>query len=378
MYELVAVVTDVAAGEAQKSHLVAIVDASVSDPDTSSPPNWHLVNDFLVRPIAQEEALLFDPRWKLPSVLTYQMKYRSHDLDDSWKSGIDAGILYRSVSQPATSPEYKFRPLSPSEPLPGCNTHCAIDAEFVRLLREEIDMGADGSRTITRPARSGLARVSVLRGDGYEPELPFIDDYIATEEPVDDYLTQYSGLHMGDLTVGVSPVKLVNLKEVYKKLWVLLNLGCKFIGHGLSSDFRTINIHVPESQVIDTQDLFSLGHRSQRKLSLRFLAWVVLQEDIQQSVVAGHDSIEDARTAYKLWRKYLEYEDAGVLESVKDDILRKGRQMDFKVASIEKDGRRLPETETPRTSAPSTPVRRPASMVRISTPARSDFGSPLK
>ncbi|KAK4892404.1 poly(A)-specific ribonuclease [Elasticomyces elasticus] len=376
VYELVGFVADVAAGEAQKSHLVSIVDASISDPNPDSTPNWHLVNDFLVRPIAQEEALLFDPRWKLPCVLTYQMKLRSHELDDSWKAGIDASILYRSVCQPAFFPGYKFRPLSVSERVPDSNTHCAIDAEFVRLLREEIDMGADGSRTITRPARSGLARVSVLRGDGLEPELPFIDDYIATDEPVDDYLTQYSGLHMGDLTIGISRFTLVSLKEVYKKLWVLLNLGCRFIGHGLSSDFRTINIHVPECQVIDTQDLFSLGHRSQRKLSLRFLAWVVLNEDIQQSVIAGHDSIEDARTAYKLWRKYLEYQDAGVLESVKDDILQKGRKMDFKVPLlIEKDGMRLPET--PRTSMPSTPVKRPVSMVRISTPARLDFGSPL-
>ncbi|TKA82829.1 hypothetical protein B0A55_01049 [Friedmanniomyces simplex] len=377
VYQLVGLVADVAAGDAQKSHLVSIVDASISDPDPTSTTDWHLVNDFLVRPIAQEEALLFDPRWKLPSVLTYQMKSRSHDLDDSWKAGIDASILYRSVAQPAFTSSYKFRPLSVFESLPNNNTYYAIDAEFVRLLREEIDMGADGSRTITRPARSGLARVSVLRGDRLEPELPFIDDYIATDEPVDDYLTQYSGLHAGDLTPGISRFTLVSLKEVYKKLWVLLNLGCKFIGHGLSSDFRTINIHVPEGQVVDTQDLFSLGHRSQRKLSLRFLAWLVLNEDIQQSVVAGHDSIEDARTAYKLWRKYLEYEDAGVLESVKDDILQKGRQMDFKVKIIvEKDGRRLPET--PRTSTPSTPVKRPVSMVRMSTPARSEFGSPLK
>ncbi|KAK0249232.1 poly(A)-specific ribonuclease [Friedmanniomyces endolithicus] len=335
VYQLVGFVADVAAGEAQKSHLVAVVDASMSDPDPNRTADWHLVNDFLVRPIAQEEALLFDPRWKLPSVLTYQMKSRSHDIDDSWKAGIDASILYRSIAQPALTPRYKFRPLSASEPLPNKNTHCAIDAEFVRLLREEIDIGADGSRTITRPARSGLARVSVLRGDGLEPELPFIDDYIATDVPIDDYLTQYSGLHAGDLTLGLSRFTLVSLKEVYKKLWVLLNLGCKFIGHGLSSDFRTINSHVPESQVVDTQDLFSLGHRSQRKLSLRFLAWLVLNEDIQQSVVAGHDSIEDARTAYKLWRKYLEYEDAGVLESVKDDILQKGRKMRWQTVAEE-------------------------------------------
>lgn len=375
VYELVGVVADVTAGDAQKSHLVSIVDTSIADPESPQTDSWHLINDFLVRPIAQEEALLFDPRWKLPSVITYQAKSKSHVIDNSWKTAMDTSILYRSVAQPAFTGSYELRPLSPSEPLPGSNSHCAIDAEFVRLLREEIDMGADGSRTITRPARSGLARVSVLRGDGPDEELPFIDDYIATDEPVDDYLTPWSGLHPGDLTAGVSRFKLANLKEVYKKLWVLLNLGCKFIGHGLSSDFRTINIHVPEHQVIDTQTLFSLGHRSQRKLSLRFLAWLLLQEDIQQNATIGHDSIEDARTALKLWRKYLEYEAEDCLEEVKDEILRKGRKIEFKVPAQE-DGKRLPET--PRTSAPNTPVRQPASVARAVTPARSDYGSPLK
>ena len=355
VYELVGVVADVAAGETQKSHMVAVVDAGLSDVDPTKTANWHLVNDFLVRPITQDEALHFDPRWKLPSVITYQARTRAHVIDDSWKAAIDTSVLYRSVTQPALTPEYRFKSLTQDEPLPSDSTHCAIDAEFVRLLREEIDMGADGSRRVTRPSRSGLARVSVLRGEGPDEELPFVDDYIAIDEQIDDYLTQWSGLHPGDLTLGTSRYNLVRLKEVYKKLWALLNLGCKFIGHGLSSDFRTINIHVPETQVIDTQDLFSLGHRSQRKLSLRFLAWLLLQEDIQQNVAGGgHDSIEDARTALMLWRKYLEYQDAGILEQVRDDIWYRGKALDFRVPNKsalgveDKDGRRLPET--PRTS----------------------------
>ena len=375
VYELTGVVADVTATETQQSHLVALVNVGTSESDPTQGDNWHLFNDFMVRPVSSQEAMLFDARWKLPSIITYQAKSMSHHLDNTWKSEIDTNILFRSVTQPAFSPCYQFRPLSSSDPFPDDNTHCAIDAEFVRLLREEIDMDADGKRAITRPARSGLARVSVLRGDGMEQELPFIDDYIAIDDPVDDYLTQYSGLQPGDLTLGVSRFTLVSLKEVYKKLWVLLNLGCKFIGHGLSSDFRTINIHVPESQVIDTQDLFSLGERTRRKLSLRFLAWLLLGEDIQQNLIAGHDSIEDARTALKLWRKYKEYEEAGVLEDIKDDIYLRGKALDYKVP-IGRDGRRIPET--PTASLPGTPERKLASVARIGTPARSDFGSPLK
>jgi PAB-dependent poly(A)-specific ribonuclease subunit 2 len=352
-----------------------MINVSVSDPNPPKRENWHLFNDFMVRPVPPQEALHFDARWKLPSVITYQAVTASHHIDGSWKDRLDTNILYRSMTQPAFTPTYQFRSLSPLDRLPDSTTHCAIDAEFVRLLREEIDMDADGKRAITRPARSGLARVSVLRGDPPDEELPFIDDYIAIDEPVDDYLTQYSGLHPGDLTLGISRFTLVSLKEVYKKLWMLLNLGCKFIGHGLTSDFRTINMHVPESQVIDTQDLFSLGERTRRKLSLRFLAWLLLGEDIQQNLTAGHDSIEDALTALKLWRKYLEYQDAGLVEKIKDDIYFKGKALDFKVP-LGKDGKRLPET--PVASAPGTPQQKPVSVTRTGTPARSDFGSPLR
>ncbi|USW48021.1 Putative ribonuclease H-like superfamily, exonuclease, RNase T/DNA polymerase III [Septoria linicola] len=338
VYELVGVVADVLPSDNEKSHLVATVDVGLSEADTARSRDWHLFNDFLVHQVSQEDALHFNPQWKLPSVITYQAKSMSHAVDHRWKDAIDTSILYRSPAQPALMETYRFRALSDDEMLPGSGSHVAIDAEFVRLLREEIDVGPTGKRTMTRPARSGLARVSVLRADGHDRELPFIDDYIAIDEPIDDYLTQYSGLHDGDLTAGRSRFQLVQLKDVYKKLWLLVNMGCSFIGHGLSSDLRIINIHVPEAQLIDTQELFSLGARTQRKLSLRFLAWAVLQEDIQQD---AHDSIEDARTALRLWLKYLEFTDAGILEVWKDRILAAGRANNFRPPAV--------------TSAPSTP-----------------------
>lgn len=367
VYKLVGVVAEAKTGENEKSHLVASINTDVADSNKSG-SNWFLFNDFLVHRLPREDALHFNPEWKLPSVITYQ--HTSYlQTDDTWKNAIDTSILYRSPTQPGLA---HFRALSPNEPLPDSKSHVGIDAEFVRLLREEIDVGANGSSITTRPARSGLARVSVLRGDGMDQDLPFIDDYIAIEEPIDDYLTQYSGLHEGDLTIGRSPFHLVGLKEVYKKLWVLLNLGVSFVGHGLSSDFRIINIHVPDSQVIDTQELFSLGTRGRRKLSLRFLAWIVLKEEVQKNADMGHDSIEDARTALKLWRKFDEYHNAGVLETIMDEVWHKGRLTEFKVPS-DLNSKRLPET--PNASAPGTPLRQP---VRMSTPARSEFGSPSK
>lgn len=202
----------------------------------------------------------------------------------------------------------------------------AIDTEFVALRAEEVEISATGVREIIRPTRLGLARVSVLRGEGLQQDLPFINDHIIVREPIVDYLTRYSGLEPGDLDASRSTHALVTLKVAYKKLWLLLNLGVVFLGHGLPKDFRTINIHVPKAQVLDTVDLFYIRAR-QRKLSLRFLAWYLLKEDIQQET---HDSIEDARTALHLWRKFDEFSDAGIVEQKLEEIYREGRKWGYK------------------------------------------------
>lgn len=129
-------------------------------------------------------------------------------------------------------------------------------------LKEEVDYRSDGTRIVRRPSRMTLARVSVLRGEGVKTGVPFIDDHIQTFEPITDYLTEYSGIRRelpslsqsqlmilwaeisllaGDLDHRTSPHTLVPLKVAYKKLRLLVDLGCRFIGHGLSKDFRIIS-----------------------------------------------------------------------------------------------------------------------------------------
>lgn len=95
--------------------------------------------------------------------------------------------------------------------LPIPKTLVAIDAEFVSMqqvglhfssfasrahqcLQEETEYRSDGSKTVLRPARMSLARVSVLRGDGSAQGIPFIDDHIYTSETIVDYLTEFSGI----------------------------------------------------------------------------------------------------------------------------------------------------------------------------------------
>lgn len=259
-----------------------------------------------------------------------------------------------------------YRSLEPTE-APGPGTIVAIDTEFVSVKQSEIEMNADGEQQTIRPMVYALARVSVVRGTGHNEGLPLIDDYIASKEKIYDYLTSFSGIREGDLDPLRSRHNIVPLKLAYKKLWILLNLGCTFLGHSLKMDFRVTNIQIPKSQIIDTSDFFFI-EKQKRKLGLAFLAWYLLKEDIQ---VETHDSIEDARTALKLYRKYQEFTDAGILEQMVEDIYAKGREVGWRPpTAIKSDGELVERMETPpippqvqganvaNFSAPSTPVKR--------------------
>lgn len=330
VYSLIGLAADVDSGQHQKSHLVSLVNVAHSQPTPQTEDSWHLFNDFLVRPIKKEEAISFNTSWKLPSVIAFQIKEANNQIDDSWKQSLDTTLLHKDTNTHAIK---TYTPLQPKE-VPGPETVIALDTEFVSIRQPEIEINSDGDRFTIRPIVYALARVSVLRGPGpagsFDIELdegtPFIDDYITLTSPVVDYLTSYSGITAADLDPINSPHSLVPLKTAYKKLWLLLNLGCSFLGHGLKQDFRVINIHVPRSQVIDTAEFFFLPSRL-RKLSLAFLAWYLLKEEIQ---LETHDSIEDARTALKLWGKWKEFVDAGVEDRVLSDIYRVGREVGFK------------------------------------------------
>ncbi|RVD88607.1 uncharacterized protein DFL_002785 [Arthrobotrys flagrans] len=323
VYELVGLVAEITGDNDTAPHLVSLIDVSFTDPGERKESNWHLFNDFLVRPVSQEEAMNFAPSWKLPSILCFQQKSKGNVVDGSWMNNIDTSLLFKDF--PTVPPNDNCQPLSIEEnPVPG--TIVAIDAEFVALQKEEIEVKADGTRETIRPSRLSLARVSVLRGNGEAEGVPFIDDYIHTKELVVDYLTLFSGIEPGDLDPMVSKHALVSLKVAYKKLWILLNLGCIFVGHGLLKDFRIINIHVPKEQVIDTVDIYFKKAR-QRKLSLRFLAYYFLRQNIQ---TGNHDSIEDANTALRLYKKYLEFEDAGIFEQMLNNVYQDGKLTNFK------------------------------------------------
>ncbi|CAB4393897.1 unnamed protein product [Rhizophagus irregularis] len=326
-YELMAIISQVRV-EKEIPHLVAFIKVPKSELESTSKSPWYLFNDFSVKNITEQEVFNFQGVWKMPVVLYYSRVDISDLMDTSdLPSEIDKSILFKdiSISKHHSTNKKSVDLLTPEE-LPQPGTLVAIDAEFVALSQEETEIRSDGTKSVIRPSRLSLARVSVLRGEGAKEGFPFIDDYIAASEPVVDYLTEYSGIKAGDLDPGSSKHTLVPLKIAYKKLRLLLDLGCVLVGHGLKKDFRIINILVPPEQVIDTVDIFHIKNR-QRKISLRFLAWYLLNQNIQTDT---HDSIEDAHTALLIYKKYLQFKSEGKFEKVLEDIYSEGHKHNWK------------------------------------------------
>lgn len=178
-------------------HLCTIVrvpeeeGATTVDGRKKSP--WYLFNDFLVRNISEEEALSFQNTWKIPAVLMFERI--NYPPEEEPVTEPDSKILCEdtSIAWNRDPARIRHKVLSEDE-LPKKGTLISIDAEFVALNQEELEVRSDGTRSVIRPSRLTLARVSVLRGEGPEEALPFIDDHIYTQEPVMDYLTQFSGI----------------------------------------------------------------------------------------------------------------------------------------------------------------------------------------
>lgn len=293
---------------------------------------WFLFNDFLVKPLSPEDAMDFSHTWKQPLLLMYEKCDKPSEFDYSgWKKLIDTRLLYDKkyfsgnldaasrahVLEVGEGPEYMK------------DYVCALDAEFVQLRKEVAEFYSDGSKLVLAPQTLSLARVSVIRGCNPRQGVAFIDDFVETQEPIVNYLTLYSGIKPGDLNPSVSPYGLVTQQTATRRLWILMNLDCKFVGHALMNDFRTINLQVPREQIIDTLELFYDKDLSgRRRLSLKFLVWALLGERVQ---TGNHDSIEDAMAALRLYDKYKELVEKNELRSALKDVYSKAQKYGFKV-----------------------------------------------
>jgi hypothetical protein len=160
------------------------------------------------------------------------------------------------------------------------------------------------------------------------------------------------------------------------------------------------DIFVPPEQVIDTVAIFYDPSRH-RRLSLRFLSWFLLKQDIQ---TAEHDSIEDARCALQLYNKYRTFVQENRFADVLEDIYEAGQRLvstmvtnwwaisahpkhiwlgqGFKPPQATDTNGNNETASTSNNSLPATPekmqVRRIARHQLDSSSSRTSMGSPAK
>lgn len=322
-------------------------------PKHDSNNEWYLFNHYSINPIDVEEVVSNDLSWKIPTILTYARKDLSSSYDFELmrqKKNIINSNVFRDIMsdvQKMQIKSYLFYPLDLQNEMPKRGDIVAMDAEFVMLNHEETELRSDGTRTTIKPSHKSVARISCVRGSGPMQGVPFIDDYISTQDQVADYMTKFSGLfhcfyfslkfqpfvffvgiQPGDLDASLSSKHLTTLKSTYFKLRFLIDNGVIFVGHGLRNDFRVINVVVPPEQVIDTVYLFQ-SPNSKRMVSLRFLAWHFMNLNIQSET---HDSVEDAKTALSLYHKFKELEQSGCAQEAIEKLYKVGKDCNWKVS----------------------------------------------
>ncbi len=166
---------------------------------------WLLFNDIQVVPVPSEDALVFNTDWRVPCVLCYvatdlSERFSHFQSEIAFDGNLIDLILHHcafSVSNPISKAVFSvdagekarrlststFVPLEPHE-IPERGSLVAIDAEFVTLNQEEAELRSDGTKSMIKPSQMSLARVSCVRGSGPLMGLPFMDDYISTQEEV--------------------------------------------------------------------------------------------------------------------------------------------------------------------------------------------------
>lgn len=237
---------------------------------------WVIFNDFQVTIVDHLDI----KNWKKPFILFYKrVDFNNLIPKIIYKNPISTYIILNDMKLSQKDIIKNFKQLSKDE-IPKKGDLVGMDLECVSLNHSILTVG----------------RISVIREDD---NIPFIDDYIATNEEINDYLTRFSGLKLGDLDPNKSKHYVTSLKMSYLKLRSLVDNGIIFIGHGLENDFKIINLYVPKDQIIDTSEIYQLPN--QRKISLRYLSFYFLNKDIQSET---HDSVEDAKISIELYKYY--------------------------------------------------------------------------
>ncbi|KAK6635539.1 hypothetical protein RUM44_000791 [Polyplax serrata] len=136
-----------------------------------------------------------------------------------------------------------------------------------------------------------LARISVVN---FRLECIY-DKFVKPQSKVGDFRTRFSGIREDDLVNGA------DFEDVQREVKQMLKSKI-LVGHALHNDLRVLKFGHHKQLIRDTSRYEPFRQANGMKSpSLKKLAKEFLNEDIQEG---EHDSVEDAKAAMKLYKKY--------------------------------------------------------------------------
>lgn len=175
-------------------------------------------------------------------------------------------------------------------------------------------LALDCEMCMTDTDEFSLTRISLVSWSGDV----VVDELVKPDKPIIDYVTKYSGV----TKEMIDPVT-TTLADIQKRLLEILNPKTIVVGHSLDSDLKALRLAHPF--VVDTSLVFPHPRGPPLKSSLKFLAQKYLGREIQKGdgTIAGHDSIEDAKTCLDLIKKKCEKGTAWAAGEVGENLFKR-------------------------------------------------------
>jgi len=161
--------------------------------------------------------------------------------------------------------------------------------EYNEVSKNSPIFSIDCEMCLTTANKHELTKICVIDSD----LKPIYESFVKPDNPIVNYLTQYS---------GITPKMLQDVKtklsDVQKALQELLPKDAIWVGHSLGNDLKALEMFHP--YVIDTSLIYNISGDRRRKAKLKLLSHMFLGQEIQCAADKGHDPKEDAEAAMKL------------------------------------------------------------------------------